>query len=167
MSRQVHGSTTPDQRDQAADDRDEAAWQRDRASALRDRDADDRDEHVQARLNAALKYAGLTRRLLDAAAAEHPEPDQRIARDLLRHLQEALSDAGRYRRASAHDRQAAAADRAEAAEDRAIEAGHRGQAAIERAQQPAAGMAAISGERWADLYERARSARSRAGALGE
>jgi len=145
--------------------RDEAASQRDQASATRDRDAAGRDERAEARLAAAGKYAEITRRLLDAASGQ-PGADQRVARDLLAHLQEALADAENDRRAAAGDRRAAAADRQSAAQDRAVEAAHRGQAAIERARQEA-GLPSISQERWAELYAHAQAACDRAAALSE
>jgi len=58
-----------------------------------------------------------------------------LLRVVLRHLDEALADAGRDRLAATRDRHAAAADRRHAAQDRFTKAQHRGQAAIERAQQ--------------------------------
>ena len=175
MSRQPYGVTTPDQRDQAAEDCDEAAALRDRAGAARDLAAAAREDRAEARLQDAEKYAELTRRLLDAASQE-PGADQRIARDLLRHLEESLADADRDRRAATGDRRAAAADRDHAATDRALNAAHRGQAAIERAQQapglePAdlepASLDPVGLEGWAGLYEHAQAARSRAAALTE
>jgi hypothetical protein len=73
MSRQPYGTTTPEQRDQAAEDRDLAAWQRDRAGAARDRAADERDRRADARTQAVLQYTRLTLRQLDAAAGETSE----------------------------------------------------------------------------------------------
>lgn len=170
MSQQPYGVTTPDQRDHAAEDCDEAAARRDRAGAARDRAADAREEQAQARLLDAEKYAELTHRLLDAASQE-PGADQRIARDLLRYLKDSLADADRDRRAATGDRRAAAADRDHAARDRAVMAAHRGQAAIERVQQaPGQEPSSLDPaglEGWAELYEHAQSARSRAGALTE
>jgi len=167
VSRQRYEASTPQQRDQADDDRDEAALRRDQASVLRDREAAIRDELAEERLVAAEQYAKLTRHVLDTAAArEHSGGDERVARDLLRHLEQALSEAGQDRRASLRDRQAAAEDRDQAAEDRDIKAEHRGQAAIERAQR-ASGLAEVSHERWAGLYARALTARTRARELAE
>jgi hypothetical protein len=157
--------TTPEQRDQAADDGDEAAWQRDCASTARDREAAERDQRGEARTQAALQYARITRRMLDATS-QKPGTDQRLLRVLLGHLDEALGDADRDRLAATRDRHAAAADRRQAAQDRFIRAQHRGQAAIERAQLPPAPPAA-SHQRWVTLYARAESARRSAEALAE
>jgi uncharacterized protein (DUF3084 family) len=77
MSRQPYGTTTPEQRDQAAEqrdqaaeDRDQAAWQRDRAGAARDKAAGERDRRADARTQAVLQYTRLTLRQLDTAAGE-------------------------------------------------------------------------------------------------
>jgi hypothetical protein len=96
MGRQPYGMTTPEQRDQAADDSDEAAWQRDCASTARDREAAERDERGEARTQAALQYAGLLRRLLDATSQE-PGTDQRLLRAVLACMDDALGDADRDR----------------------------------------------------------------------
>jgi len=163
MGRQPYGMTTPEQRDQAADDSDEAAWQRDCASTARDREAAKRDQRGEARTQAAMQYASLTRRLLDATGQE-PGMDQRLLRMVLAHLDEALGNADRDRLAATRDRHAAAADRRQAAQDRFIKAQHRGQAAIERAQRALAPPPA-SPQRWVALYARAESARRSAEAL--
>jgi hypothetical protein len=167
MNWQPFGVLTAEQRDQAAEDRDEAAWQRDRASAARDWQAGDRDGRAQTRTQAALQYARLTRRLLDAAdqhAGQEPAADRHIVRGLLERLDQALQDAEVDRRAALGDRRAAAADRRRAADDRFVEAAHRGQAAIERAQQ-APGTALASEERRNELCALARSARAHAATL--
>ncbi|HEV8221235.1 MAG TPA: hypothetical protein VGQ05_13275 [Streptosporangiaceae bacterium] len=166
MSRQPYGTTTPEQRDQAAEDRDQAAWQRDRAGAARDRAADERNRRAEARAQAVLQYTRVTLRQLDTAA-EEPGADQRVIRAMLRHLDEALGHAGMNREAATRDRQAAAADRRQAAQDRFISSEHRGQAAIERAQKAREEPAPVSPLHWTELYARAHFARDCAEALRE
>jgi hypothetical protein len=141
MSRMPYGVATAEDRDRVAEDCDEAARRRDQASAARDGEAEYRDRRAQDRMQEAAQYLLLVRRLLNAtgqwddlqARANRP-----VARGLLQHLEKALRDADADRRAAAGDRRAAADDRHRAAEDRFIKAAHREQAAIERAQQPAA-----------------------------
>jgi hypothetical protein len=86
---------------------------------------------------------------------------------VLGHLDEALGHAGLNREAAARDRLAAATDRRQAAQDRFISSEHRGQAAIERAQDTREEPVPVSPQHWTELYARAHFARDCAEALRE
>jgi len=169
MSRANLAITGPGARDREADDRDQSARLRDRSALARDRDADQRDRNARDRMRVAAGDLKRARTFLQAGA---PPGDAGVSWAeagsvigmVLDHLDDALRDDARDRRAAACDRQAALADRRTAAEDRSVQAAHREQAAIERAQQVMA--PAATGPGGAEqLYARVRSAHAQAQAL--
>ena len=168
MSRVNLAITGPGARDREADDRDRSARLRDRSALARDRDADQRDRSARDRMQVAAGDLQRARAFLRAGApgdagVSWAETGSIIGM-VLDHLDDALRDDARDRRAAACDRRAALADRRTAAEDRSVQAAHREQAAIERAQQVTA--PAATGPGGAEqLYARVRSAHSQAQAL--